>query len=345
MSERVRQVLRVLQSAVLTLGAGLGVVVLVGVAAGVVFGIRPVVITSGSMEPAIGTGDLALTRPVPAGDIEVGDVVTVPTSTGARVTHRVVSTEPRDGVVLLRLQGDANESPDAEDHLVARVDRVVAQVPAVGYVLSAARSPLGIFAMGVGAALLIAFVIRGGRPPRDGAPPPSRGRRGRRAPRGTRRAAVSVTAGAALLVAGVAPSTAAFTDDVPISGTDLATHTVVSQAAPVCSNEGGILGLLGYSRLTWTHVDTRYEYAYTITRVGTGTTVSGVVTPAGAAGAPVTLDVTSALLSLTVGSVNYDVAIRARLTDATSWTAATTTVTRVHSVNLLVGLSVRCGSV
>src|SRR5687767_8761046 len=55
-------------------------------------GLRPFVVRSGSMAPAIDTGDIVVTRPVTPDQLGSGDVVTFrdPSRSDALVTHRVV---------------------------------------------------------------------------------------------------------------------------------------------------------------------------------------------------------------------------------------------------------------
>lgn len=82
--------------------------------------IRPLIVISGSMEPAIETGDLLIARPVAAADIHAGDVITaVSPSQGVQVTHRVVDVSPDGPGVQLTMQGDANALPDAEPYTVS----------------------------------------------------------------------------------------------------------------------------------------------------------------------------------------------------------------------------------
>ena len=63
---RIRRSAEMARSVALTGGAALGAAVLLAMLAGAALGIRPVVITSGSMEPGIGTGAVVLVRTVPA---------------------------------------------------------------------------------------------------------------------------------------------------------------------------------------------------------------------------------------------------------------------------------------
>jgi signal peptidase len=98
-----------------------------------VVGWKPMVVTTGSMQPAINPGDIVLTAP-PEPDVrlDVGTVITFedPNRPGDLITHRVDAANP-DGSYTTR--GDANSSADsyevAPDELTG-VGRLL--VPAVG---------------------------------------------------------------------------------------------------------------------------------------------------------------------------------------------------------------------
>jgi len=107
------------------------------------------IVRSGSMEPAIGTGDVVLVERATPADIETGDVITfVPDGQPPPTTHRVVSKTEEDGVVRFTTKGDANEAPDSEpvveNELVGEVTLVL---PYVGYVVSFASTSTGFFVL------------------------------------------------------------------------------------------------------------------------------------------------------------------------------------------------------
>ena len=115
----------------LTGGAVVGTLCLVFALLGATAGVRTLVFTSGSMSPAIDTGDLAVTRPVALAHLSPGDVVSVLDARGARVTHRVVEVDTARH--QLWLKGDANEVADPAPYPTGptdRVDRVLGAVPA-----------------------------------------------------------------------------------------------------------------------------------------------------------------------------------------------------------------------
>lgn len=156
MSSAVRDAVRL--GGGLLLGAALVLVVVVAVPQ-VVGADHSFVVMSGSMEPAVGTGDVIFVREVPPEDVERGDVITFRERSGSSTmytTHRVVEVTQRDGELHFRTKGDANDDPDAE--LVAAgevVGRMAFRVPYVGYFVAFARSRLGVLLFMVVPGLLL----------------------------------------------------------------------------------------------------------------------------------------------------------------------------------------------
>ena len=97
-------------------------------------GWRSDVVLSGSMRPALEPGDVVVSAPVQAGDVQVGDIVIVdnPARPGHTLVHRVDSLRP-DGTLVTR--GDANASADSTGVAPAEVlGRGRLRVPGVGMV-------------------------------------------------------------------------------------------------------------------------------------------------------------------------------------------------------------------
>ncbi|UWP57992.1 signal peptidase I [Ruminococcus gauvreauii] len=77
-----------------------------------VFGIKPAVVLSGSMEPAIKPGDLIFIHDIRADELKKDDVICYLLS-GKAVTHRIVEiTAGEDGKRQYITQGDANNAED-----------------------------------------------------------------------------------------------------------------------------------------------------------------------------------------------------------------------------------------
>lgn len=105
------------------------------------FGFEMLVVTSGSMEPALSPGDLVI---VDHDDDEhsTGDLVVFRRGTGMLVTHRIVGVvESVDGSIRYITRGDANDSVDIDPvEPVDVIGEVVTTVPLVGRVMFGARS-------------------------------------------------------------------------------------------------------------------------------------------------------------------------------------------------------------
>jgi signal peptidase len=129
--------------------AFLGVLCLAATIAVAVFNLTPIVIRSDSMAPAIDRGDLAIARTQSAGEVSVGDIVSLTNRDGDRVTHRVVTADPFGSSIQFTLKGDANAVPDAEVYNETSVDKVIWSAPKLGYPMSIAIGPVGVLIGGL----------------------------------------------------------------------------------------------------------------------------------------------------------------------------------------------------
>ncbi|SDS29054.1 S24/S26 family peptidase [Microlunatus soli] len=242
---------KIAREVALTLGAALGLLCLLGAVATPLFGIRLLVFQSGSMSPTIGTGGAAVTRTVPAGDLERGDIVSVTSSDGTRVTHRITDVTHNGDRARLTLRGDANSGPDRERYTVTSADRVIWHADGLGYLLRTLASPYVIFVAG-GAALglLVLAFRRPSRQPHDNAANTTPAvavdagaQRGSRRPKIIGTAVALAALGGGGLAAGltggassIAPTLASFTDTAEVDG-DFATMTVPTPAASTIAND------------------------------------------------------------------------------------------------------------
>jgi signal peptidase len=119
-------------------GAGAALTLLGALAVSFAFGYRSMTVMSGSMAPAIETGDVVVNRPIAPGDARVGDVVTFrePGSGERFITHRVRRITRRGGRVTFITKGDANTG--TERWTIAgsgEIGRVDFRLPGLGYAL------------------------------------------------------------------------------------------------------------------------------------------------------------------------------------------------------------------
>lgn len=106
---------------------------------------RPLVVQSGSMEPAIKTGAVVFVSP---SDVyKENDIITfqrVESALDAPVTHRITEVKVVDGEYLFTTKGDANNAEDMQEVKESEVlGKVRFNIPYLGWVLDFARKPLG----------------------------------------------------------------------------------------------------------------------------------------------------------------------------------------------------------
>lgn len=115
------------------LGIACGGMLALGVAR--LAGYQTFTILSGSMDPAIATGDLVFDKRISAEDARVGDVITFrEPGTRRLITHRLMHKRVGGGVAHMRTKGDANNAPERWNIPAdGEVGRVAFRVPKAGY--------------------------------------------------------------------------------------------------------------------------------------------------------------------------------------------------------------------
>lgn len=111
------------------------------------FGTGIAVVLSGSMEPKLQVGDLIIVREVES--YSVGDIV-VYRAPRELIVHRIVEIDG-DSIIT---QGDANNSPDEAIDKSDIFGVVVSNIPLLGSVINAIRTPIGIVVL-----LVLSFAL------------------------------------------------------------------------------------------------------------------------------------------------------------------------------------------
>ena len=109
------------------------------------FGIKLLVVKSGSMEPTIKTGSMVIDKQEKS--YQVGNIVTYQDAVkpSETITHRIVAEETQNNTKLFTTQGDANQSPDSTKVTEGRVvGKVIFSIPYFGYVAAFARTVPGL---------------------------------------------------------------------------------------------------------------------------------------------------------------------------------------------------------
>jgi signal peptidase I len=121
-------------------------------------GFRLFTVQSGSMEPALKIGSLAIVKSQK--DYTQGDIITVkdleqPKET---ITHRVVEVTNANDGVFYTTKGDANNAPDTEKRSKDIVlGKVLLSIPYIGYPVSFAKTQMGFMLLVVIPATILVY--------------------------------------------------------------------------------------------------------------------------------------------------------------------------------------------
>jgi signal peptidase I len=104
------------------------------------------IITSGSMEPAIPVASVVFVAPTSFYDLTVGDIITYAPTGTTLTTHRIIETSRINGALFYRTQGDANRTPDPNlTHASAVAGKVTFTIPLLGRLLDVSSTIAGRF--------------------------------------------------------------------------------------------------------------------------------------------------------------------------------------------------------
>lgn len=107
------------------------------------FGYQSFLVQSGSMEPAIMTGDIIVIQK--RDPYEQNDVVTFRNEQNRVVTHRLVEKSQTNEKIVFLTKGDANRSQDSDSITPGQiVGKVVFVIPKLGYLMAFSKSLPGL---------------------------------------------------------------------------------------------------------------------------------------------------------------------------------------------------------
>ena len=148
MKYRFRRIKLVGKSALVASGLIMGLVaglafVMAAATLPTMFGYLPMVVMSGSMEPTLHVGDVAIARKVNPTTLHLGDVATYRSAT-ALVTHRIVGIELTANGAVFHMKGDNNQTADPDSvGQAAMLGRVLYRIPWMGFLIVFAGTPQG----------------------------------------------------------------------------------------------------------------------------------------------------------------------------------------------------------
>lgn len=121
-------------------------------------GYKALVVTSGSMEPALPVGSLVLVKK--SDSLIAGDIITFRLGDDPKnlVTHRIVEILEINDQTMYRTKGDAVIEPDIELVVSSRVvGKVSGRIPVIGYPVVFAKTQMGVLILIVIPAVIIVY--------------------------------------------------------------------------------------------------------------------------------------------------------------------------------------------
>ena len=110
-----------------------------------VFGIKPMIVLSGSMETSIYTGDLVFVRMVDTDTLKENDVIAFRNEENKVTTHRIIEVIKENGQTLYRTKGDNNSSEDANLVKTSDVEGIYFyRIAELGNFLMFMQQPIGL---------------------------------------------------------------------------------------------------------------------------------------------------------------------------------------------------------
>ncbi|WP_245579734.1 signal peptidase I [Brevibacterium album] len=149
-----------LLGAVLNVAAAGGAVCILLVILALVMNVSLILFRTGSMDPTIPQGSLAVVREIPAAEVSVGDIVTVDREGKLPVTHRVIDiADTGGGATRITMQGDANPVPDPAPYDVTSVRTVLFSVPGLAAPVAALGSPYVLGSVTLAVSALVVWAL------------------------------------------------------------------------------------------------------------------------------------------------------------------------------------------
>lgn len=123
-----------------------------------VFGVKPFMVLSGSMEPEIHKGDIIFTKVVDPETLAIDDVIAFRDAANTVTTHRIIDIVEDDGVEYFITKGDNNSTQDR--NLVEKDDVegiYIARIPSVGNIMQSLSQPTTVLILVLG--ITVIFII------------------------------------------------------------------------------------------------------------------------------------------------------------------------------------------
>ena len=124
-----------------------------------IFGYKPFIVLSGSMESEIYVGDLVFVKNVDTNKLKEGDIIAFKDTDGYVVTHRIINIIEKDNDTCYETKGDNNNTKDEDIVCKDNVEGIyVSRIPKIGSFISFIQQPLGFTIMMLSLVIICIFI-------------------------------------------------------------------------------------------------------------------------------------------------------------------------------------------
>lgn len=127
-----------------------------------VFGYKPFMVLSGSMESDIHKGDLIITKEIDPTKLKVEDIIAFKDAAETITTHRIIDIVVNDGQTYFITKGDNNSTQDLNLVALDDVEGIyIGRIPGIGSMMDSLAKPttIMILVVGITAIFVIGFMI------------------------------------------------------------------------------------------------------------------------------------------------------------------------------------------
>ncbi len=123
-----------------------------------IFGYKPFIVLSGSMETKIRIGDLIITKIIDPTSLKVDDVIAFRDEENTVTTHRIIDIIDKDGTTYFVTKGDNNSSQDRYLVKYKDVEGIyITRIPGIGQALNELSKPTTMIIVILG--ITIVFIL------------------------------------------------------------------------------------------------------------------------------------------------------------------------------------------
>lgn len=110
-----------------------------------IFGIKPMIVLTGSMSGTIESGDLAIIKETDVNSLKPGDIIAFRNNENTVTTHRIINITNTEGEIQITTKGDSNPTEDLGEVTKEKIEgKYIFKISGLGNFLMYIKEPQGL---------------------------------------------------------------------------------------------------------------------------------------------------------------------------------------------------------